>query len=300
MNDNRYLIRNQYTGYSKFIFICILFALLTAITATFIPATDNTFESAKREILLRRIGHELLLQSGNSSSRVLPVRKITDNTYQIQFENSFSFQPDSLIQITQQFLAKDSFFSDYVVNVIQCNASTVVYGFAISKNKKEAIITCKGRKLPKACYSINVILKQNENTIVKYKYFLIVLLVFLLVGFIFLKRFTPKKVVVDTENHKQFNIGSVIFDVEKQLLIGNDKTVNLTKTETRLLLIFSLSPNEIIERSRLQKEIWEDKGVIVGRSLDMFISKLRKKLEFDAHLNIAVVRGKGYKLEVTT
>jgi DNA-binding response OmpR family regulator len=58
-----------------------------------------------------------------------------------------------------------------------------------------------------------------------------------------------------------------------------------------------LHPNEIIERSRIQKEIWEDEGVIVGRSLDMFISKLRKKLEFDSNIKIVVVRGKGFKLE---
>ncbi|WP_394341510.1 winged helix-turn-helix domain-containing protein [Albibacterium indicum] len=76
--------------------------------------------------------------------------------------------------------------------------------------------------------------------------------------------------------------------------------IDLTRTETRLLLIFALSPNETIERSRLQKEIWEDKGVIVGRSLDIFISKLRKKLEFDPSVQIVVVRGKGYKLQIGT
>jgi DNA-binding response OmpR family regulator len=63
--------------------------------------------------------------------------------------------------------------------------------------------------------------------------------------------------------------------------------------------IFAQSPNQIIERSRLQKEIWEDEGVIVGRSLDMFISKLRKKLELDANINIVVIRSKGYKLEIS-
>ncbi len=77
------------------------------------------------------------------------------------------------------------------------------------------------------------------------------------------------------------------------------KTINLTRTETRLLLIFALSPNETIARSRLQKEIWEDEGVIAGRSLDMFISKLRKKLGVDQNINIVVVRGKGYKLEIS-
>jgi DNA-binding response OmpR family regulator len=90
------------------------------------------------------------------------------------------------------------------------------------------------------------------------------------------------------------------FDAQARKLVMNEKTVELTKTETRVLRIFALSPNEAIERSRLQKEIWEDEGVIVGRSLDMFISKLRKKLELDPNIKIAVIRGKGYKLQTGT
>ena len=55
-----------------------------------------------------------------------------------------------------------------------------------------------------------------------------------------------------------------------------------------------------LRRCRLQKEIWEDEGVMVGRSLDVFISKLRKKLELDPNVNIVVIRGKGYKLEISS
>jgi len=83
-------------------------------------------------------------------------------------------------------------------------------------------------------------------------------------------------------------------------MIINENTIDLTGTETRLLHIFALSPNQTIARTRLQKEIWEDEGIIVGRSLDMFISKLRKKLEFDPTIKITVIRGKGYKLEVSS
>jgi len=97
-----------------------------------------------------------------------------------------------------------------------------------------------------------------------------------------------------------FNLGSVLFDSESRKLVINGKTIDITVTETRVQLIFALSPNETIERSRLQKEIWEDEGVIVGRSLDMFISKLRKKLEFDPNIKIVVIRGKGYKLEINS
>ncbi len=95
-----------------------------------------------------------------------------------------------------------------------------------------------------------------------------------------------------------FTLGATLFDVDTRKLMIDGKTIDLARTETRVLRIFALSPNEAIERSRLQKEIWEDEGVIVGRSLDMFISKLRKKLEWDPTIKIAVIRGKGYKLEI--
>ena len=72
----------------------------------------------------------------------------------------------------------------------------------------------------------------------------------------------------------------------------------LTPKESKLLHILSLSPNVVIDRSILQKEIWENEGVIVTRSLDMFISKLRKKLDKDASITIVNIHGVGYKLEI--
>jgi len=101
------------------------------------------------------------------------------------------------------------------------------------------------------------------------------------------------------EHTGRFTLGSVVFDAKNRKLIINETITDLTATETRVLLIFAQAPNQAVERSRMQKEIWEDDGVIVGRSLDMFISKLRKKLELDTNIKIAVIRGKGYKLEIS-
>ena len=53
-------------------------------------------------------------------------------------------------------------------------------------------------------------------------------------------------------------------------------------------------------RNRLQKEIWEDEAIIVGRSLDVFISKLRRKLENDSTVKVVNIHGKGYKLEISS
>jgi len=68
---------------------------------------SDDFDIARREVILRRIGHEILLQSGDSLSRVLPVKKITENEYQISFENEITFQTDSLVNTTPHLLAKD-------------------------------------------------------------------------------------------------------------------------------------------------------------------------------------------------
>ncbi|MGG9972439.1 winged helix-turn-helix domain-containing protein [Ferruginibacter sp. SUN002] len=286
-----------------------LLVLISLICVAFGMVGNDEFDIARREVLLRRIGHEILLQSGDSVSRVLPVKKIAENEYQIRFENDLSFQPEFLVNTTQRLLAKDPLASDYVVNVVTCANDSVAYGYAISKNKKDDIIACIGRKQPTGCYMINIKFKPTGITTTKNKYLLGGLAFLGLVGFIVFRSVKQREALPEGSNtdvvasevrHADvFTLGSMLFDTAARKLMINGNSIELTKTETRVLRIFALSPNEAIERSRLQKEIWEDEGVIVGRSLDMFISKLRKKLESDPNVNIAVIRGKGYKLEIS-
>ena len=291
--------RNLLSGKRKYLYGLILLSFISVICAAFSMTDNHDFDIARREILLRKIGHELLLQSGDSTSRVLPIKKIAENEYQISFENALTFQADSLVNTTQRLLAKDPLASDYVVNVLKSGEPGVAYGYAISKNKKDDIVTCIGRKQPVARYLINIKFKPTGITTAKNEYLLGGLLFLAFVGFIFLKYAKPRKSLHDVQNTGMVALGSAWFDAKNRKLIINENTTDLTGTETRVLSIFALSPNEAIERSRLQKEIWEDEGVIVGRSLDMFISKLRKKLEPDPNIKIAVIRGKGYKLEIS-
>ncbi len=291
--------RNLLSGKRKHLGGLLLFLFISIICVAFSMTGNDDFDFARREVLLRRIGHEILLQSGDSTSRVLPVKKIAENEYQISFENAFTFQPDFLVKTTQRLLAKDPLANDYVVNVLNCANASVAYGYAISKNKKDDIVTCIGRRQPIGCYMINIKFKPTGIATAKNGYFLGTMLSLAFIGFIFLRSVKPRKALPGSRHTDVFTLGSMSFDVETRKLMINGKTIDLTRTETRVLRIFALSPNEAIERSRLQKEIWEDEGVIVGRSLDMFISKLRKKLEFDPNVKINVIRGKGYKLEIS-
>ena len=211
-------------------------------------------------------------------------------------------------------LAKDLGAQDYIVNVLNCSDASVAYGYAISRNRKDDIIACLGRKQPKACYLISITFQPTETNTAKNGYLLGSLALLGLMGYVFLKPRKARDVLPgnqatrpgdrpaepQNQSTNMFTLGAVLFDAQNRKLIVDEKTIDLTRTETRVLGIFALSPNEAIERSRLQKEIWEDEGVMVSRSLDMFISKLRKKLELDPNIKIVVIRGKGYKLEISS
>jgi len=292
--------RKLLTGKSKYGFALILLMAISIICVAFTMTGSDDFDLARREVLLRHIGHEVLLQSGDSTSRVLPVKKTADNEYQISFENAFSFQPESLVHTTQRSLAKDPLAGDYVVNVLNPGSLSVAYSYAMSKNKKDDIVACIGRTQPRSSYTINIKFKPIGIITAKNGYLLLGSLPFLaLIGFMFLRSVKPRKALMDNEHTDMFTLGSMLFNPDTRQLMMDGKIIELTKTEARVLHIFAASPNEAIDRSRLQKEIWEDEGVIVGRSLDMFISKLRKKLELDPTIKIVVIRGKGYKLETS-
>jgi DNA-binding winged helix-turn-helix (wHTH) protein len=298
--------RNLLFGKRRYLYGFLLLTFISLICVAFSMVGNDGYDIARREVLLRKIGHEILLQSGDSTSRVLPVKKIAENEYQLSFENAFTFQPDFLVNTTRRLLAEDPLARDYIVNVLNCSDASVAYGYAISKNKKDDIVACRGRKQPVGCYMINIKFKPTAILTAKTKYFLGAFSLLALVGFIFLRSVKPKKALLDSKgtdlpdngHSDMFTLGSMSFDTEARKLMINGKSIELTRTEARLLRIFALSPNEVVERSQLQKEIWEDEGVIVGRSLDMFISKLRKKLESDPNVKIVVIRGKGYKLEI--
>jgi len=91
-------------------------------------------------------------------------------------------------------------------------------------------------------------------------------------------------------------IGEFQFNKRNMELSINKKRIKLTSKEADLLQLLSASANTTIERDDILASVWGDEGDYVGRTLDVFISKLRKKLEADANVQIVNIRGVGYKL----
>ena len=93
-----------------------------------------------------------------------------------------------------------------------------------------------------------------------------------------------------------YNIGDFIFDTQKQVLILGDKTTKLTTKESELLSLLCAHMNEILERNFALKTIWIDDNYFNARSMDVYITKLRKHLKDDPKIEIINIHGKGYKL----
>ncbi len=95
---------------------------------------------------------------------------------------------------------------------------------------------------------------------------------------------------------KEFTIGRLKFDPEKQTLVkANNEIVKLTTKESELLRLLAINANSVMERNIALKTIWNDDNYFNARSMDVYITKLRKHLK-DEDVEIINVHGRGYKL----
>ena len=93
-----------------------------------------------------------------------------------------------------------------------------------------------------------------------------------------------------------YKIGRFTFDTQKQVLAIDDKSTKLTTKESELLSLLCAHVNEILERNFALKTIWIDDNYFNARSMDVYITKLRKHLKDDPSIEIINIHGKGYKL----
>jgi len=277
----------------------ILFGSSIMIIAILISAVafinkKNEIPEKHLEVVLRDLGHQLLLTAKDSSSRVLPVKKLNENTYQISFQNAFGFISDTLINLVQRTFQKNTLANDYIVNLRNCKQNETVFAFEIN-NQTGDVTPCRGRTLEVGCYVIEIeLLKKN-----KFNFFLLLLLIIPLsfVGFYVKDKFWKKEEKEPIfDNNDYIQLGNFRFYTDNNVLKSENKSITLSEKETKALKIFAENINQIVEREKLMKEIWEDEGIVViSRNVDVLVSKLRKKLSDDNSFKFINVHGRGYK-----
>lgn len=271
---------------------------LFVVIVLFISCTTSENFSERVKVCLRNVGHQLLLSNGDASSLILPIKQLNESTFKLSFQDSLEIQPDSLVIFVNRSFKKSSFPTDYILEVKSCTKEEVVYSYEMRKREEKSIIPCKGRALSKDCYFIEVqFQKKNRSNNSQFIFYglLFLALVFGVIGY----QKKRKNKTTNTNNLTNVvSLGIFKFYPEQNKLVKQATEISLSKKECELLEIFISRPNETIKREELTKRVWEDNGVVVGRSLDTYISKLRKKLQDDTSIKITNIHGVGYKLEI--
>jgi DNA-binding response OmpR family regulator len=109
-----------------------------------------------------------------------------------------------------------------------------------------------------------------------------------------LRRTSGQKISVSKQRH--FEVGKFNFDYDKRILSGIGDEKKLTSKEADLLKLLVENKNDVLERSVALNKIWKDDSYFNARSMDVYITKLRKYLKDDQSLEIVNMHGRGFKL----
>jgi hypothetical protein len=268
-------------------------------------SAQDTYDQQHIEVSMRMIGHQILLNSDDSSSLVLPVEKENDR-YRIQFESEFEFVPEELVMTVNRIVIETGIAKGYILEVEKCDTKEVVYSYEMGDLEKIDIIPCTSRVQPKSCYSLLFTLIETRETksvlpgltsdsyaeTSQLKTVVVVLLLLIAGVFSFLWRRRSRSRI----DPNLIPLGEFKFDKKNAKLIIEHQEIELSSKEADLLLLLYDAVNTTVERELILNMVWGDEGDYVGRTLDVFISKLRKKLEADSKVKIVNIRGVGYKL----
>ena len=300
----------SFISMKRYTYFIILSVFMVVVAMAFVK--EETERPDKHlEIVLRNIGHQVLLHSNDSTSRVLPIKTINENTYRISFENSFGFTPDTLMSIVHQQLAKTDRPGDYTVSVNECDQNQTIFAYEVNRTAGD-LKPCRGRVQKKNCYVIEISFLAKKSF--HYTWLLLAFVTVALAGFYFARRRNrtsesqepidervDESLSVETESVPAITdykkVGNFVFFESKGVLSINDETIELSVKEAKALSILASNQNQVVGRDLLMKEIWEDDGLfVITRNVDVLISKLRKKLNADPSVKIVNVHGKGYKM----
>ena len=288
----------------RFLHVIILFCVLLA---GFNTVAQTSKEESHIEVSLRMIGHQVLLYHSDSNSRVLPIEKF-DSYYKIPLAGKFEFKPEQLVDIVDSVVLATNLANRYIVEIEDCTTKKIVYSYEFTQKEKSDIVPCGQRPQPISCYSILFTIIDADELILEGKQeparantVIILLMVFIgaliVLGVVYLSK---KKRSKHKSNEDHIQLGAFAFDLKNLELIQEKTTIELTSKEADLLHLLYGSVNNTVERDDILKAVWGDEGDYIGRTLDVFISKLRKKLQTDPNIKIMNIRGVGYKLIINT
>ena len=291
--------RNVLTGIIALCVIGLLF-ILTSVNPSS-PGKANRDTAVKVNLALREIADQLLKQEQDFRSPVPPVRREGANRYLIALNAPVDYS--GLRSLVDAILLRHDIRPDYRLSVLDCKTGEVRLGFLARAEETGQPVPCQDREAVAGCYQLSLTFPESGSQIIAGSGsngpgMAPWLLIGLALGFPAAWLFWREHAKEGQEDHTGWMSQGqhTRFHPGNQVLRIKDRTLDLTFREAKLLAYFFDHAGQVLERERILQAVWEDEGVLVGRSLDVFVSRLRKKLKADPGLQIVSVHGVGYRL----
>lgn len=275
------------------LFALAVWGLLGSLTPSLGKEDDV---STKINLALRRTADGLLRASGDSTSNIPAVERVREGVWRVMLEQPFDYE--RLPALLQASLDRYGISRSYEVAVRRCADATIDLGYHQFDLLQDKLVPCSGREMSEGCHYIEITFAGAAGTGIPMGGRIGISLLALLGAaglWLILRRKQP--MASEEDKIQWITFGNCRLDLAGQTLICGDIRQSLTFREAKLLGLFAAHPDEVIERDQILRDVWADEGVLVGRSVDVFVSRLRKKLAADPSVAIVAVHGVGYRLE---
>jgi hypothetical protein len=259
----------------------------------------------KVNLALRRTAHLLLQEAGDSTSRIPPVEQTALYTWLIRLERNFDY--NRLPALLEASLKQHEITTPYDVSVVSCTDNIILLGYSQKDIAPDQSVPCQAREMDVLCNNLQVsfLAPAPSRQVLPLAGWIISAILASFLYWLGLKRWRPaieseKPANPDTNTTGAIwlTFGQSRLDVTNQRLECGQEKHHLTYREAKLLHLFVQHPNQVLERNTILDQVWADEGILVGRSVDMFVSRLRKLLRTDETVQIVAVHGVGYRMEI--
>lgn len=259
--------------------------------------TKSALDSNGIYLALRRTADALLRQAGDSVSRIEVTASPNTKLWQIRLNADFRYE--QLPFHLEEALHLYHISNPYHVAIRRCEDDRIDLGFHKSDYTENKSLPCGGREITAACRYIEIQFVDAHEENPSYNGLIILALLGLCGVFYWkfrMRSMSNKHQMLNQDVDSFISLGQSKLYPEKLTFVSNAKMQTLTYRECKLLQLFAAHADTLLSREYILQQIWEDEGVQVSRSLDVFISRLRKKIQIDPNLSIMAVHGMGYKL----
>lgn len=297
---------NSFKRLQKRLHLCIWAVVVLLPGLPNASANNESIRFAEHvNLALRRTAHHLLLQNGDSLSTIPPVKQIDPNTFSVRIENLGEYR--KLPELLKQSLNIHKIGRSYDVLVFNCETGTLQLGYNMLDLNQPGGVPCENREGKAGCFIVQVSFEPDLQKAAAEPFNAWWIFPFGTglagLGLLAWKRSRNRKSAgLPVENRaisaSETCFGNTILNIQNLTLTTGNSQHQLTYREGKLLDLFVRHRNQILERDFILKSVWEDEGITVGRSVDVFVSRLRKLLAADTSVKISAIHGVGYKMEI--